>query len=233
MAAPTYDAVSSGSAGAATVTVSHTCTGSNLVLFAATLIGNAANTMGSVTYGGVNMTQIGTPTVLGGCTLQWWYLVNPATGANDMVTSIADSISRRHHIIGISFADCDTSTPYSDTTEEADLSVDLSMTADQLRLGFAAVYDAEAPGSGAFTATGTAQTERADVGAGIFAVPFLAGGTQTGTGTVTTSWTYSATAENSVSRILNVNGITGGGGGDVSLGGYYNYYRTVVLGEAA
>lgn len=70
----------------ATLTYSHTCTGSNLILFALVWTGGGSNTTG-VTYNGVAMTIISTKAAAGATEMTLWQLVNPATGANNVVVS--------------------------------------------------------------------------------------------------------------------------------------------------
>lgn len=74
-----------------TVTVSHTCTGSNLILFAAVesaSVGNTVTTSG-VTYNGVAMTIVGSSVNAGTDNRRYdlWYLLAPATGAHDIVVT--------------------------------------------------------------------------------------------------------------------------------------------------
>ena len=77
---------SSASATAATSnTFSHTCTGSDRILIVSTYVGGSQNV--TVTYAGVSMTEIGTPTTVNTRVEQLWYLIAPATGANNIVVS--------------------------------------------------------------------------------------------------------------------------------------------------
>ena len=88
-----FDATANGAATPGTsITYSHTCTGSNLILLVA--IVNSGGTGGDVitgiTYNSVAMTNA--ISVDGGnFRVYWWFLVNPATGANDVVVSSSDS----------------------------------------------------------------------------------------------------------------------------------------------
>lgn len=92
----TFDAAASGpeTGAATTLTWSHTCTGSNLVLlvFVYFQAGNAAS---SVTYNGVAMTSL-VNVFDGGATgyLQCYYLLNPAIGAHNVVATWSDSVVR-------------------------------------------------------------------------------------------------------------------------------------------
>ena len=67
-----------------TYTTSHTCTGSNLILIVGTM--NGFVTASGVTYNGVSMTKLADSTQVGQ-TMTLWYLINPATGTNNVVTS--------------------------------------------------------------------------------------------------------------------------------------------------
>ena len=76
-----------GNVSATSLTYSHTCTGSNLVLFVSVIYGTADNVTG-VTYNGVAMTQLGKQQRPGGSRFTYLYgLVNPTTGANNVVIS--------------------------------------------------------------------------------------------------------------------------------------------------
>lgn len=79
---------SSGSASATSVTVAHTCTGSNLILFVGLWVQDGgANTVTGVTYNGVAMTQVGRVTNATTESTYLYFLVNPSTGANNIVAS--------------------------------------------------------------------------------------------------------------------------------------------------
>lgn len=69
---------------AATLTWSHTCTGANLILFVAVSTNSGAT---AVTYNLVPMTQIDITTG-GAIQTNLWYLVGPATGANNIVATL-------------------------------------------------------------------------------------------------------------------------------------------------
>jgi hypothetical protein len=86
-----YDAVSTATeTSSSSKTWSHTCTGSDRILFVGGWIrGNGNNCMG-ITYNGVAMTQIQTNVV--SSTVYYdkgflFYLINPATGANNVVAT--------------------------------------------------------------------------------------------------------------------------------------------------
>lgn len=102
-----FDAASSGSAASGTtVTVAHTCTGTNLILLVATR-NDANETTSGITYAGVSMTQV--PTVSpkdfhsGPGNITMWYLFAPATGANNIVatcTTITSVVVRGYSLTG-------------------------------------------------------------------------------------------------------------------------------------
>ena len=85
-----FDAATNGNyngGSANNVTFSHTCTGSDLILLVG-IYATSLNTTG-VTYNGVSMTEIGTAFAIGSDNLSAWYLVNPATGANNVVATLS------------------------------------------------------------------------------------------------------------------------------------------------
>lgn len=72
-----------------TITRSHTCTGSNLILFAAFEAFTQSDVMTGATYNGVAMTRINYIGITGGGAQSsyLYYILNPATGANNIVGS--------------------------------------------------------------------------------------------------------------------------------------------------
>ncbi len=122
----TFDAESSGQGTSTTVTISHTCTGSNLCLTVGVSTDNAAPT--GVTYNSVAMTKIADQDASAG-NASLWQLVGPATGANDIVVTVASS----DEIVagGQSFTNVHQTLPISDFATKADgtatlISVDAS-----------------------------------------------------------------------------------------------------------
>lgn len=94
--AVTLDATSllnSGAAAVASLTVSHTCTGSNLVLWTGFSYTGSSTTITSITYNGVGMTRITTVDATASYHVALYYLVNPATGANNIVVTPSASCS--------------------------------------------------------------------------------------------------------------------------------------------
>jgi hypothetical protein len=77
-----------GRATATSQTWTHTCTGSNLILFVGVLNG-AVETISTVTYNGVGLTKLGIDLIshLGSFRLTLWYLLGPATGAHSVVVT--------------------------------------------------------------------------------------------------------------------------------------------------
>jgi hypothetical protein len=73
----------------ATLTVSHTCTGSNRVLIAMTGVSaSAVGNVSGVTYNGVAMTPLWNVVNGGGSTrCTGWYLIAPDTGTHDLVAT--------------------------------------------------------------------------------------------------------------------------------------------------
>lgn len=68
-------------------TFSHTCSGSDRILFVISAR-QTAFTITGITYNSVAMTQVGTKATSYGNTIELWYLVAPATGANNVVISV-------------------------------------------------------------------------------------------------------------------------------------------------
>ncbi len=90
------DSVNAGGTGTGTsLTYSHTCTGSNLILFVAiSVLTVGVDDLTTVTYNSVAMTQVGKKNTNAGGDNRWvylYYLVNPSTGANNIVISSTSS----------------------------------------------------------------------------------------------------------------------------------------------
>lgn len=86
----TFDATSSGSIEPGnTITFSHTCSGTNriLLVFISQNSGVSSDVITGVTYNGVSMTRIGISTTGVSMTVYAYYLVNPTSGANNVVVS--------------------------------------------------------------------------------------------------------------------------------------------------
>ncbi len=72
---------------ATSLTFAHTCTGTNRILLVGTMV--RTTTISGVTYAGVSMTAVGSRELVTGADyIQWFYLVAPATGANNVVISL-------------------------------------------------------------------------------------------------------------------------------------------------
>jgi len=96
-----YDAKSGIQAGSSTsLTVSHTCTGSNLVLWAGLFLGSGDNVTG-ITYSGVSMTQAIKLNTNGTSWIYLYYLAAPASGANNLIASFTTDANPSLH--GVSF----------------------------------------------------------------------------------------------------------------------------------
>lgn len=98
-----FDTSNSGNGATADWSYSHTCTGTNLLLFAF-VSANTSNTP-TVTYGGVSMTQIGTTAYnVGGYYGSIFYLIAPLTGSNTVATNATgntDSTTRTSSYTGM------------------------------------------------------------------------------------------------------------------------------------
>jgi hypothetical protein len=85
------DATSDGGYGASGgLTWSHTCTGSTRILFVGAFGATDSDSITGITYNGVALTKIGSILpVAGSRYITLWYLVAPATGANNIVISVS------------------------------------------------------------------------------------------------------------------------------------------------
>jgi len=105
-----YDSSAQSNTGAASsLTFSHTCTGSERLLIVDAYWGDS-RTVSSVTYNSVSMTQVVAPLDTGGGERHgMYYLIAPATGANNVVITLSGSTG----IVGISssYTGVDQTTP--------------------------------------------------------------------------------------------------------------------------
>lgn len=115
-----FDAVGPSSAGASStastsLSWSHTCTGSNLVLIAAVAMGASVDTgiTTAATYNSVSMTSLGvvhSGTLTAGY-IQAWYLIAPATGANTLAITASGGTPGTLAGGSCSFTGADQTTP--------------------------------------------------------------------------------------------------------------------------
>jgi hypothetical protein len=75
--------------GVNSATWSHTCTGSNLDLFVGVTVRGNIDKVSGVTYNGVSLTQVWTVSADGNYHSSGWILVNPGTGAHDIVVTFS------------------------------------------------------------------------------------------------------------------------------------------------
>ena|SRR3990167_6093470 len=102
------DATSSGSTNADTsLTVAHTCTGSELYLLVSVWTNQTSIT--GVTYNGAAMTSLDSAAAVGGRKIYMWGLANPATGANNIIATASGS--GQIYLIGDSYTGCSDAQP--------------------------------------------------------------------------------------------------------------------------
>lgn len=95
-----------------TTTVSHTCTGSNLVLIVSISTWNNGGTgMGcsGVTYNGTAMTMLGNSAVSGQFYTEQWRLVAPSAGTHNIIATVSGKTDKLG-LAGISFTGADQTT---------------------------------------------------------------------------------------------------------------------------
>lgn len=76
---------------ASPLTFSHTCTGTDRILFVCAAV-NTGTTVSSMTYAGSSMTLVGSVTDSAGPVTYLYYIVNPASGANNVVVTASATI---------------------------------------------------------------------------------------------------------------------------------------------
>lgn len=93
-----FDAASNGGSNSVTeLTVSHTCTGDNRILFVGIQTSGGTDNVSGVTYATVAMTRINTIATggIGNNRSFLYYLIAPATGANNIVVTATASVNIR------------------------------------------------------------------------------------------------------------------------------------------
>ena len=193
MAAPVFDAVSSGETGGAnSLTIPHTCTGTDRgLVYDVSRYAPAGQTIAGVTYAGVAMTQFGTDIGNGAVSgiVNRWVLSNPASGTNNVVITASGSIAMCAG--GVSYTNahqttaslCSTFT--SGTGSSNALSLNVASSSDQIvQDGFSLFAAVETVGAG--------QTQRWNINN---ADEYGGGSTEAGSATTTMSWSLDASAD--------------------------------------
>lgn len=171
-----------------TLTWSHTCTGTNLVLWVSATISTGGNsTITGITYNGVAMTEVsGSPINSTSIETSGWILIAPATGTHNIVATI-NAFDNNFSCVAASYTGVHqttaTGTPATATGAVSTITVDVSSASGEVVVDGVGVNDptwAWTAGAGQ-----TARTSYADpAGFDSSALSEEAGAT-----TVTMSWT--------------------------------------------
>lgn len=216
-----FDARSEGERATAgtSLTVSHTCTGSNRALYAAISSGSGLTDVSTVTatYSGVSMDVLFTDTSVAGREIRVFRLVAPATGANDIVFSWSGNNFLR--AVAASFTGVDQSDP-----DDAQTAIDgsgggTSSSGDQSSTVGDMVMDALLVTNGVTGLTaGASQTEINQIVADGSGAEYLgiAASYEAGASTTTMSWSWTGFVGYR-GWTWNINAATGGGN-DLSVG---------------
>lgn len=183
-----FDAVASGvGSGAGPFTYLHTCSGSNRALFVKVSYYDSGDSVSVVSYNSVAMTFVpGSKVSNGQYTVEWYYLVNPATGSNTVSVTMTGSVFDIG-VTSISFTDAHQTTPYgtpvTGTGTSTTPSVTVASGATEIVLdGIVIVH------SGTLT-VGAGQTQRTNEICGGFIKHGAS--TETGAASTTMSWSNS------------------------------------------
>lgn len=211
-----YDLTSTGlfadGGGGTSLTFSHTCTGSELLLIVGVaVISGSASDVTSVTYNGVAMTAIPSWNQVSGggsCRSKGYYLIAPATGAHNVVITVSPAVN----IIAAgatSFTGADQTTPLGTantaTADNATATVDIASATGEI------VIDCVATLRSTIT-VGASQTSRWEQ-ENIFSTFSGGGSTEPGATTVTMSWTLGASGDSDSWAIGGVSVKPSAGGG--------------------
>ena len=102
-----------------THTFSHSCTGSDRILFVQSFHNNTTDTQTGVTYNGVAMTLVNKATPATGRYVYLWYLIAPATGSNSVVITSTASVALGGNASSYTGADQTTQPDASSVTTDA------------------------------------------------------------------------------------------------------------------
>lgn len=205
MAKPTLVGYSSPATSAgANLTFSATVSGTNRLLLVSVQTGDGEEAT-SCTFNGVSLTRLTAADYVGGVqfNVSRWYLVAPPVGTYTVAILTDATPSFRVGAIAECWNGVDQTTPFGTTVNDTDLGVTGTTSSDQILSSFAAARD----GTGAWSATGTApHTIGGQVVNGAHFRDFAAG-YQTGTGSLTASYSLSGTLSQSHITATPINGI--------------------------
>lgn len=185
------------------LTRSHTCSGSNIVLIAMTRADGTNKTATGVTYNGVAMSLAGSKARGDGAApIQIWYLVGAASGTHDIVASYSESLNL--YMQSASFNGGNAVTNYNSAggTSTA-VSVAITSATNDMVVDF---FSTNNYGTGPTVGAGQTQITAADSGT----IGSLASSYESGAASVTMSWTISPSQEWWTSGVNIVSGSQGG-----------------------
>lgn len=201
-----FDAAStSKSASTTSLSWSHTCTGSDLILVVAVSINDPGDrSVSSVTYNSVSLSLIGTATASATVRVELWYLIAPTTGAN----TVEVALNKGSAIVAgaTSWTGVDQSTPLGTMVTATGTGTAVTVTASTSAGEM--VVDVLAADDGPTAAADGSQTERWD-DAVTGVVRGAASSESSGDGNVVMSWTLGSSKEWEIAAVP----IKAGGGG--------------------
>ena len=187
-----YDATAHGAVLPGTsITYSHTCTGSDRILIVGVCEAGSTSATGmTVTYNGVSMTAVtGSPKANGTSSQAWlFYLINPATGANNVVVSWTGSTYMRS--ISASYTGAKQSAQPNAHNEANATGTTITTTATSTENSCWNISFVAGDGATAFTAS-TGVTSVRDSGSGLSNICALgdSNGGKTPAGSYSMTWT--------------------------------------------
>jgi hypothetical protein len=196
---PVVDAITSGDARPASLTISHTTSGSDrLMLVGVSLNNDESETVSSVTYNGDDLTRVALVENSDDSLVEIWYRVAPDIGTYDVVVTFSESL-RRAAVVGVTtFTGVDQSTPFRDqgtpgypymiSATGSNITPTVSVPTGTNEL----VFDTVAAEDESSMSVGGGQTERWNLLETSGGLDVLGGGsTEAGATPVTMSWTLS------------------------------------------
>lgn len=206
-----FDAASNGGGNGTSITVSHTCTGTDLCLVVFAAVDAASDFGPAASYDGVSMGALVTEVTTGRYQAVF-VLANPSTGTHDIVVSSLPG-GGRQHVLAASFTGVDQSTP-NDTPVTASSAAGANTTATVSSATGDMVVDGVAVNLSTAPTADASQTTPAN---GTLDNAAMSGAIsyEAGAASVAMDWTHVATAVSQIA--LNLNAAAAGGGSILPL----------------
>lgn len=191
----TVDAVSTSTASGSSVTMSHTTSGVNRLLYVGISLDNeGSETVSSVAYNGIPLTFLGSATEANNIRVEVWYLVDPPLGTHNLTVTFSADLTRNAAVGAVTFTGVDQNLPFgslsgNQASTGTVASTSVSSTSTEVVVDTVGCEDC------ASLSAGSGQSVLWNFG-GSFGSPEAFGGAsiKTGSSTTTMSWNLGSSA---------------------------------------